>query len=212
VIRINLLPVKAAKKREAGQRQLLVLVVGLVGLVVVLGVFHTVEAGAIDTMRRRNTALQADIDKLKEEVGDIAVQRAQKQELIEQDKAIAALRAGQTGPVWVMRELSQMLSPGGQPTMDAKQYEETVRRDPSAAYNPTWDPRRLALIGYVENKGAVKIEGSASDNADVAEFLKRLSLSQYFKDVRLLRSEATAPGVGAVRHVRFTVNCRVIYQ
>ena len=212
MIRINLLPVKAAKKREAGQRQLLVLVVGLVGLVVVLGVFHTVEAGSLDDIRRRTAGLQTDIDKLKEEVGDIAQQKAQKQELIDQDRAIVALRAGQTGPVWVMHELSRLLSTGGQPTMDAKKYEETVRRDPAAAYNPTWDPRRLALTAYVESKGSVKIDAVASDNADVAEFLKRLTLSQYFQDVRLLRSQTVATTTGAFKHVQFTVNCRVIYR
>ena len=96
--------------------------------------------------------------------------------------------------------------------MDARQYEETVRRDPGAAYNPTWDPRRLAIAAYVENKGAVKIEALASDNADVAEFLKRLALSKYFQDVRLLRTESVTAGVGVLKHVKFTVNCRVIYQ
>jgi type IV pilus assembly protein PilN len=212
VIRINLLPVKAARKREAGQRQLLMTVLGLLALCVALAVFHLTQAGSLGDIRRENDALQAEIDQLKTEVGDIDQRRAQKNELAAQDRVIAQLRAGQTGPLWVMRELSQLLSIGGQPTIDAKAYEEIVRRDPNAAYNPTWDPRRLMLGAYGESQGSVKIDAEATDNADVAEFLKRLALSKYFQDVRLVRSEMVSATAGGFKHAKFTVNCRVVYR
>lgn len=212
MIRINLLPVKAAKKREAGQRQLLVVVVGLLALVLALFVFHSVEAGSLDDIRRETGSLQAEIDRLKAEVGDIDQLRAQHNELMAQDRVIAQLRTGQTGPLWVMRELSQILSNGGQPSIDAQAYEEIVRRDPNAAYNPTWDPRRLVITGYVETQGSVKIEAEATDNADVAELLKRLALSKYFQGVTLIRSETVSATAGAFKHVKFGVNCRVVYQ
>ena len=211
MIRINLLPVKAAKKREAGQKQVLVIVVALLGLVIALLAFHTVESGSIDGLRRENNALQAEIDRLKAEVGDIDQLRAQHNALQAQDRVIAKLKAGKSGPVWVMRELSQILSAGGQPTIDPQEYEEIVRGDPNAAYNPTWDPRRLLLTGYGESKGSVKIDAEASDNADVAEFLKRLALSQYFTDVKLIRSDAVSLTGGGFAHVKFSLNCRVVY-
>ena len=212
MIRINLLPVKAAKKREAGQRQLLVVVVSLLGLVLALFIFHSVEAGSLDGIRRDTGSLQAEIDRLKSEVGDIDQLRAQHNELLAQDRVIAQLRAGQTGPLWVMRELTGILSSGGQPQIDPQQYEEIVRRDPNAAYSPTWDPRRLVITSYVETQGSVKIDALASDNSDVAELLKRLALSKYFQDVTLVRSETISATAGAFKHVRFTVNCRVVYQ
>jgi len=211
VIRINLLPVKQAKKREAGQRQVLIIIVSLLGLVVALLIFHTMEAGAIDDLRREGDALKAEIDRLKTEVGDIDQLRAQHNELIAQDRVIAKLRAGQSGPVWVMRELSQVLSTGGQPTIDAQLYEEIIRGDPNAAYNPTWDPRRVVITSYDETKGSVKIEAQATDNADVAEFLKRLALSRYFTDVKLIRTAAVTATAAEFAHVSFSLNCRVVY-
>ena len=212
MIRINLLPVKAAKKREAGQRQLLVVVAALMGLVLALFILHSVEADSLTGIQREAAGLQTEIDGLKAEVGDIDQRRAQYNELLAQDRVIAQLRAGQTGPLWVMRELSRLLSSGGQPTLEARAYEEIVRRDPNAAYNPTWDPRRLVMTGYSEIGGTVKIDALATDNADVAELLKRMAVSKFFQDVRLIRSDTVSATAGAFKHVKFAVTCRVVYQ
>ena len=62
---------------------------------------------------------------------------------------------------------------------------------------------------YVEEKQKVKIRGSAKSNEDVAEFLKRLNASVFFKDVNL---DATAQAAkGAVKFVNFGLSATVIY-
>jgi Tfp pilus assembly protein PilN len=55
----------------------------------------------------------------------------------------------------------------------------------------------------------VKLRGSAKSNEDVAEFLKRLNSSVFFKDVNL---DATAQASrGSVKYVNFGLSTTVIY-
>ena len=54
----------------------------------------------------------ADVAKLKQELGDYDKIRGQREELLKQRKTIQSLEAGRTGPVYLLRELSEILSPG----------------------------------------------------------------------------------------------------
>jgi type IV pilus assembly protein PilN len=62
-----------------------------------------------------------------------------------------------------------------------------LRKDnPSAVYNPGWDARRLWITNYQDIERTVKIDGFARDGDDVSELARRLGLSIYFTDVRLM--------------------------
>jgi type IV pilus assembly protein PilN len=209
VIRINLLPIRKVKKAEASQRQFLFL--GLALLVTVGGVifFHLQTAAQLEEIKRRNTILQADVARLKQEVGDYDKVRAQREELLRQRKTIQALEAGRTGPVYLLREMSEILSPGKGPTFDRITYEETLRRDPNAGFNASWDPRRVWIDGYAEDSRRIKLRGAAKSNEDVAEFLKRLNSSVFFSDVNLdSTNQITGRGI---KHVSFSLSANVIY-
>jgi len=211
MIRINLLPVKAAKRREQGQRQLLI-GVGVVTLAVVgIIVFHGAQAGALADLRSRNGQLSADIARLKADVGDYDVVKAQREDLIRQRDAIKRLEANRAGPVWVMRELSDILTKGKGPTFNKEQYEEQLRRDPNAGINPNWEPKRVWLLSYEEKAHAVKIHGAAKSDEDVAEFLKRLKLSAFFSDVYWQQTQPQFDNKINVNFVTFDVTCRVNY-
>jgi type IV pilus assembly protein PilN len=209
VIRINLLPIRKVKRAEASQRQFLYLGVAL--LLTVGGVifFHLQTAGQLEDIKRRNTILQADVARLKQEVGDYDKVRAQREELLRQRKTIQALEAGRTGPVYLLREMSEILSPGKGPTFDRITYEETLRRDPNAGFNASWDPRRVWVDGYAEDHKQIKLRGSAKSNEDVAEFLKRLNSSVFFSEVNLDSTNQTS-GRG-IKYVTFSLSAKVIY-
>lgn len=209
MIRINLLPIRKVKRAEAGQRQFLYL--GAALLVTVGGVifFHLQTAGQLEDIKRRNTILQADVARLKQEVGDYDKVRAQREELLRQRKTIQALEAGRTGPVYLLREMSEILSPGKGPTFDRITYEETLRRDPNAGFNASWDPRRVWVDGYAEDHKQIKLRGSAKSNEDVAEFLKRLNSSVFFSEVNLDSTNQTS-GRG-IKYVTFSLSAKVIY-
>lgn len=211
MIRINLLPVKAAKRREQGQKQLLV-GAGWITLVIVgIIVFHSAAESKINDLRTHNQELSTAIARLKNEIGDYELVRAQKDDLIRKKNAIERLQKNRSGPVWLMRELSDILTKGKGPTFNKDQYEELLHRDPNAALNTTWDPKRVWLLSYDEKAHQVKIHGAAKSDEDVAEFLKRLKLSAFFSDVYWQQTQPQFDQKLNVGYVTFDVQCRVNY-
>jgi type IV pilus assembly protein PilN len=212
VIRINLLPGKKPKRTETGQRHLVFMgagvLVGLVGLVI----FHVHTSGQLDDARHRNSLVQAEIDRLKGELGDYDKVKGQREELLKQRKTIQALDSNRTGPVFLLRELSEILTPGKGPTFDGVSYQESLLRDPNAGFNASWDTRRVWLESFDEDHKGVKIRGAAKSNEDVAEFLKRLNLSVFFTEVRPESTlQSTSGGAGSVKYVNFNLSARVVY-
>jgi type IV pilus assembly protein PilN len=208
VIRINLLPTRRAKRQEAGQRQFLVMGLAILATLGLVVFFHLQATTELEKAQHDNTILQADVAKLKAELGDYDKVRAQREELLRQRKTIQSLESGRTGPVYLLRELSEILSPGKGPTFDRVTYEETLRKDPNAGFT-NWETKRAWLESYAEDRMNVKIRGSAKSNEDVAEFLKRLNSSVFFKDVNL---DATAQAAkGAIKFVNFGLSTTVIY-
>ena len=208
MIRINLLPIRKAKRQGAGQRQFLIMGLALLGAVGLVVFFHLEATNELENVQRENTILQADVAKLKQELGDYEKVRGQREELLKQRKTIQSLEAGRTGPVYLLREMSEILSPGKGPTFDRVTYEETLRRDPNAGFS-NWETKRAWLDSYTEERQKVRLRGSAKSNEDVAEFLKRLNSSVFFKDVNL---DATAQASrGSVKYINFGLSATVIY-
>lgn len=212
MIRINLLPVKKAKKRATGQRQTLLMAAAVaVEIVAVIG-FHMNESFKVDEKQRRNEEAKAAISKLKTEVGDYEQVKAQRDELLQQRDAINKLQSGRSGPVYVLRELSEILTKDKGPTYSKEEYEKKLRNDPNAGYNPSWDPRRLVITHWLEKERKVQVEGLAKSNDDVAEFLKRLQLSVYFGDVVLDETKEVADTKRTAGIVYgFKIRCSVKY-
>src|SRR5262249_17431968 len=150
--------------------------------------------------------------KLKAEMGDYDQIKAQRDELLQQRDAINKLQSGRSGPVYVLRELSEILTKDKGPTFSREEYEKKLRSDPNAGYNTSWDPRRLVITKWVEKERHVSIEGLAKSNDDVAEFLKRLQLSVYFGDVVLDESKESSSEKGISGIVdKFKIRCSVKY-
>ena len=209
MIRINLLPIRKAKRAELSRFYLL-----LMGVTVMLALASVVLSQVLanrelDEVKARNTILTTDVARLKQEIGDYDKVRAQREELLRQRKTIQALDAGRNGPVYLLREMSEILSPGKGPTFDRVTYEETLRRDPNAGFNASWDPRRVWMEAYSEEQKHVRMRGAAKSNEDVAEFLKRLNSSVFFSDVNL---DSTSQVSGrTVKFVNFGLSANVIY-
>jgi type IV pilus assembly protein PilN len=209
VIRINLLPIRKVKRAEASQRQFVYLGAAILATVAGVIFLHLQAAAQLDEIKRRNTIITADVARLKQEIGDYDKVRAQREELLRQRKTIQALDAGRNGPVYLLREMSEILSPGKGPTFDRVTYEETLRRDPNAGFNASWDTRRVWMEAYSEEQKHVRIRGAAKSNEDVAEFLKRLNSSVFFSDVNL---DSTNQVSGrTVKFVNFSLSANVIY-
>jgi type IV pilus assembly protein PilN len=209
VIRINLLPIRKVKRAEASQREFLYMGMAILATVGAVVFLHLQADSELEAIKRRNTIVAAEVARLKQEIGDYEKVRAQREELLRQRKTIQGLDAGRTGPVYLLREMSEILSPGKGPTFDRVTYEETLRRDPNAGFNASWDPRRVWLEAYSEDQKHVRIRGAAKSNEDVAEFLKRLNSSVFFSDVNL---DSTSQVAGrTIKFVTFGLSANVIY-
>jgi len=211
MIRINLLPVRQVKKQQARRRQLVIFGAVLLTQFVVMFLLYEAKSGEIEQKERSAAGIQTEIDRLKQEVGDFDKLKEQRDRLVAQRKVINSLYAGRTGPVAMLRELSDILSVGKGPTVDQTEYEELLRRDPNAGYNPRWNPRRLWIKRLDERNKRINILGMAKDHDDVAELLKRLTLSRYFKDVQLQRDDQVMDQTLGLKVIRFTLSCAVKY-
>jgi type IV pilus assembly protein PilN len=183
--------------------------IAILGTIALVVFFHLQATADLEKIQRDNTITQAEVARLKQELGDYDKIRSQREELLKQRKTIQALESGRTGPVFLLREMSEILSPGKGPTFERVTYEETLRKDPNAGFNSNWETKRVWLDSYTEEKQKIKLKGAAKSNEDVAEFLKRLNSSVFFKDVNL---DATAQAAkGLVKYVNFSLSASVIY-
>jgi len=212
MIKINLLPVKAAQRRASGLRQMLIAGVACLLAFTACIAVHIVATQQLASQKRDITDLKNAIARLKTEVGDYDLIKAQREDLIRQKNAIKKLQAQRSGPTYLMRELSDILTKGKGPTFNKEQYEELLRRDPNAGFNPNWEPKRCWLVSYSEKDKTVTIKGAAKSDEDVAEFLKRLKLSAFFSDVYWQQTQPqTDSKLNNVSYVTFDVAARVNY-
>ena len=224
MIRINLLPQKKALRRrgeagapaegsEGGESQVwLAFVLGAVLLEVIILLFvYKTKQDQLTQVQKHNAELSGNIENIKREIAQHATIKAQLKELRDREEAIAKLQSARTGPTATMLELSRILTPGRGPTADRDRLEQMKRDNPSAVPNPSWDPRRLWLTAYRENNRLMKLSGSARDAEDVSEFLRRLALSDYFYEVKLLPASKGVDNTVQMELVRFEVSATVRY-
>src|SRR4051812_2632768 len=213
MMRINLLGARRARRLASGDRALVAM--GAALALSIAGMLYVTMSASADATRAigANNAVRGDIDRVKSELGDFEKVKAERQSLLKQQKTILELKSGRTGPLYVMRELSDILTARKGPTYDRVTYEEHVRRDPNVGFNAAWDSHRLWLENFEEVQRKVRIQGAARTNDDVAELLKRLQLSVFFSDVTPESTtqvgDATTSSGG--KRVTFNLTARVVY-
>jgi type IV pilus assembly protein PilN len=213
VIRINLLPQKREVRRgpEVDQRWLLVILGVVVAEIVVLFLVHQVKRDELAKQVRKNEELSTQIEQIKKTVANHAEVKAQLETLRAREEAIAKLQQARSGPTAVLLELSRVLTNGHGPTVDSDVLAQLRRDNPTAVYNPGWDPKRLWLTSFQENDRVVKIEGLSRDADDVSELARRLSLSTYFADVKLLPASKKTDTDSKLEVIGFQLQAKARY-
>jgi len=215
MIRVNLLPQKreAARRAAADAGQTWMLVVLGVMLLEIVGLIFLQKhkEDELKAITAENENIDAHIEKIKREIANHNEIKAQLKELRDREEAITKLQAARTGPTSTLLELSKVLTTGRGPTTDRDKLEQLKRDNPGAVPNPNWDSRRLWLTSYLENDRNVRIAGQARDGEDVSELVRRLSLSDYFYEVRLLPATKTTDSVTHIELVKFELAAKVRY-
>jgi type IV pilus assembly protein PilN len=212
MIRINLLPQK--RRTEAtpdGQAWLIVLLVAVLAEVAALFIIHSVKTDEFATQKRRNAEVEARIQSTKQAVKDHDAVKEQLKTLRAREDAISKLQSARSGPTAVLLELARILTTGRGPSASPEVLDRLRRENPLALYNPGWDARRLWLTKFVETQRRVRLEGFARDGEDVSEFARRMNLSGYFEDVRLLPASKMVDTKTKLEVIKFELEARVKY-
>jgi type IV pilus assembly protein PilN len=214
MIRINLLPQKREGKRASaeGSQMWLGVLLGVLVLEVILLLFiYNAKRDQLASVNKKNQELQGQIDQIKTQISNHPQIKAELKELRDREEAIQKLQSARSGPTSTLLELSRVLTSGRGPTVDRDKIEQLKRDNPTSVPNPNWDPRRLWMTNYSELDRVVRIAGLARDGEDVSEFLRRLSLSDFFYEVRLLPAAKVVDGQTRLELVRFEISAKVRY-
>jgi type IV pilus assembly protein PilN len=212
MIRVNLLPQKRrAQARDAGTLWLVVVVLLVALEAVGCFVFHGFETQKLVEQQRENAKIKAQIDQSRGAVKDHGTVKAELAQLRAREEAIAKLQSARTGPTAVLLELARLMTPGRGPSVDPERLNQLRRENPLALYNPAWDARRLWVTRLLEDKRRVRVEGVARDGEDVSELARRMTLSSYFFDVRLLPAKKAMNKAAGLELVSFQLEAKVRY-
>src|SRR3954462_6597561 len=149
MIKINLLPVRAAKKREFGRQQLvlfvLLLVLAGIGNYFVYNRFESQLKG----LDKQIASTRAEIAQLEKTIGEVKSIKDDKKALEDKLKILDTLKQGRTGPVKVLDELATLI------------------------------PQKVWITEYVEKDGGVTLTGMAASYEDLSNFSKKLKASSH---------------------------------
>ena len=196
MIRVNLLPRRREAKREGGKAWIAILAILFIAEMAGIIVAHAQKKAVLDDLKNKNSDTEKAIADKRGKVANHEAVKKQLAEYQQREDAISKLQAGRSGPAAMMLELSRILTPGKMPTVDPEAYEKLRRENPAALPSDRWDPHRLWLISFKEADHNVQIAGLGKTNDDVAEFLRRLTVSRYFNDVKLVKTEEKAGSSG----------------
>lgn len=145
MIRINLLPVRAVKKREMGRQVLVLFAVVLFGAG--LGNYFWYADRSAELSRQRASVAQAKtkIAELEKVIGEVKNINTRKAEVEKKLAVLDTLRKGRNGPVRMLDALASAT------------------------------PKKVWVKTFVEASNAVSIDGSAVSHDEVAEFMRGLN-------------------------------------
>ncbi|MGE4578632.1 MAG: PilN domain-containing protein [Desulfuromonadales bacterium] len=161
MIRINLLPVKATRKKEIVKGQLAVLAVTLLVALLACGGLYMNLSSKVSDEKTLIAQKEAEIASLKKKIGEVAQFKKRQEELREKLDILDKLSAGKTGPVRLLDELSQSI------------------------------PEKMWIVNFSETGGSVAISGISLTEETVAQLMRQLESSDYYQNVELKVVEQT---------------------
>lgn len=223
MIRINLLPTDRKKRaRRAAPSPLptgdlslrtwgVVYGAAIAAWLVVLGILYFAQSGEMETIAQENKTLEARRDELKSKTKGLTEVEGRLEKSRRLEKVVQDLERARRGPTRAVMELSRVLSSPGGPTINPAELERMREENPLAGFNESWDVRRLWITRFEEVERDCKIIGMGRSNEDVAEFLRRLTLSEIYDGVTLQRTRSAKDSDTGLQMVGFDITCKVKY-
>ena len=155
MIRINLLPVRAAQKKEKFRAQLSILILCLIAISVACGAEWFMKQSQIDEAKSEISSIQQQINQLNRQIGEVSRYKQLQADLKKKLEILQVLKDSRSGPIHLLDELNKAL------------------------------PDKVWLTSYSVNGNSVSLEGLAVDENAVASFMERLVASPYYGKVEL---------------------------
>lgn len=164
MIRVNLLPVRQAQRREMGKKQLILLALLILGAGV--GNWKWVEGvnTRLSTKQAQVAQLQRDIAQLEKVIGEVNTISKEMKSLEEKLAVLDQLRQGRSGPVKFLDALATVM------------------------------PEKVWMLSVTEKEKQITIKGAAVSNDDLADFMRALKDNPYFSEPTLRRSVQKGSG------------------
>jgi type IV pilus assembly protein PilN len=159
MIKINLLPVRASKKKETAIQQLVIAGAAFVVIALIVSSLYVVKRVQVATAQEDITSANNKITELKAKIGKLEELKTLKEQVRKKLDVLTQLRKNKTGPAQRLSTLSDLV------------------------------PEQLWLTNYSESGQDVKISGIAFNEELIAQFMKSLEASSNFMTVELVLSE-----------------------
>jgi type IV pilus assembly protein PilN len=159
MIRINLLPYRASKKKETATQQLMIMGIAILATLAIAGGAYVITIGKIRTTKTEITNSEKELADLKKKIGEIDNLKKLQAEVQKKLDILSQLRKEKTGPAIRLARISDMV------------------------------PEKMWLTKYQESNTALSIAGLAYNEDLIADFMRSIQASQEFGGVELQVSE-----------------------
>lgn len=156
MIRINLLPVRAEKKKESIRQQISIGLLLIFFVVIVMVFLQLSLSRSISSIQAELSNVESEIGKYKQLLKEVSEYKGQKKVMEEKIKVIEQLEKNRQGPLLLLEEMSSSI--------------------PDSAW----------LEKMQEKGKFIEITGFAVDNETIADFMERLEDAKGFERVELI--------------------------
>lgn len=164
MIRINLLPVRVSRKKEAGKNQLILLALAVVAVLAGNAWWNHSRSSDLAARQAKLKRTQGEIAQLERIIGEVKNIKAEQAAVKDKLAVLEKLKAGRGGPVGMLDELATLI------------------------------PKRVWLRKMEEKDGAIAFEGAAGTIDDVSTFLTALKGAVYFSAPELKKTASRGEG------------------
>jgi type IV pilus assembly protein PilN len=180
MIKINLLPLRASKKKESTRQLVSILVISLAGVLVVGLSLYFLTIAKISATTAEIAKSEQEIQQLKAKIGEIDNIKKLQAEVKKKLDILTQLRKEKTGPASRLAKLSEAV------------------------------PDKLWLVKYTENLGTVSISGFSVNEEIIATFMRNLQAAEDFDKIELQVSEQAEVAGIKVKRFDITFNIKSI--
>jgi type IV pilus assembly protein PilN len=157
MIRINLLPFRAARKKENIRRQVSIFVLSLILVVILAAWFNYLLSDKVKSIENQIKDTTTQVEKYNKINHEIAEIRKKLDILNKKIKVIKSLDLTRKAPVELLNDMTQFVV-----------------------------EQQMWLTNLEEKAGIIKVAGIALDNPTIAEFMTRIQSTGKYVDVKLL--------------------------